>query len=269
MPRNKTLISVFAVAGLVAGWAIAPNQYMQLITPPTVVILLIGLVRPLYGYLRRASYESGQGQEEFRSALAPDESAQKPEFFPGVAPIHRAQGEAIRASVEAQGKYFSAGIMSSILPSLALLLLALQLLVFPFGGAWAVGLILAEITCVGYLLMFVWTKNEPTELWISNRLRAELLRREQYLVVANVGPYLGKDDTESELIAIQRASTIRGAPSVRLHDLAALQDNRQDSWIEAALTSGDMLPIPGDLAARIQTYLEHRIGKQLLWFSSK
>ena len=172
--------------------------------------------------------------------------------------------------MDAQGAYFANGILASILPPLALFLLSLQLLALPAGGNWAVGLILSEVFCLSALLYLAFMNREPTSEWIENRIRTELLRREQYLFVAGVGPYLGKDDSESAQEALRRRGQIEAADSRTLAALVSMQEPSGITWLETVHHKG-----PGKLAAhsdyvdRMESFLYYRIGKQLLWFANE
>lgn len=130
----------------------------------------------------------------------------KVEQYEGGQPLHDAQWTYIGRAAEAQGQYFATGILAAVLPPIALVLLSLQLLAVPEGGSWALGLILSEILCLGIRVYFALTDREPTAEWIVNRVRTELFRREQYLLLAGVGPYLGRDALKAHEEALRRRS---------------------------------------------------------------
>jgi hypothetical protein len=94
----------------------------------------------------------------------------------------------------------------------------------------------------------------------------ELLRREQYLIVAGCGPYLHKPASE----AVVRLGEIKGASKQELMRFILLEDRVDGNWLEALhKTDPSALPHRTDLPARMQTYLYQRIVKQLRWFADE
>jgi hypothetical protein len=194
----------------------------------------------------------------------------KPEQFDGGKTLHEAQWTYVGRAVEAQGNYFAIAIATAILPPMALFLLSIQLLALPAGGSWAIGLILSEVLCLGVLVYFALTNREPTSEWIENRLRTELLRREQYLFLAGVGPYLAKGDSEAAQEALKRRGQIEGADARTLVELVPMQEHSGLTWLEALHHKGvGKLPARSDCLERMECYLYYRIGKQLLWFANE
>jgi hypothetical protein len=182
-----------------------------------------------------------------------------------VSTLHDAQIRYASAASQSQGEYFSDGLLASVLAPLALLLLSLQLLMHPHGGVWAVGLIVSEILCLALLSYIALTRGAPTRNWITNRLRAELLRREQYLSVAGIGPYLSTRDVEAE--CLKRRGQIEAADGGALSGLIAMQDPDGRTWMEVAYST-KIEPHP-DVVRRIETYLHYRIRRQQKWFSDE
>jgi len=222
----------------------------------------------VYRWQRRAAYvrrEKRRKNEPAYDLLIPD-GVKKPEEYEGVTEFHALQWKYIGRAVEAQGNYFRDGIVVAILPPLALFLLSFQILA-EGKGAWAVGLIAAEVFCLSLLLIMTWTKLEPTTEWVSNRLRSEILRREQYLVLAGVGPYLGKPAVEVSRVAARRRAEIESANREGLVALIPLQQEDGSTWLEALFRSG--LRAQPDCVDRMRSYYYRRIGKQLLWFANE
>jgi len=194
----------------------------------------------------------------------------KPEQYDGGQSLHDAQSTYIRRAVEAQGKYYASGILAAILPAMALFLLSFQLFALPKPGSWAIGLILSEISCLVILVYLGLTNHEPTANWIENRVRTELFRREQYLFLAGVGPYLPNNPFDAAEEALQRRGQIQGADSRVLVGLVPMQERSGLTWLEALHHRGSgRLPARSDVIERMESYLYYRIGKQLLWFANE
>ena len=192
------------------------------------------------------------------------------EQYDGGQTLHEAQWTYIGRAVEAQGSYFANGILAAILPSLALFLLSYQLLALPAGGSWAIGLILSEISCLVILVYLALTRREPTAEWVENRVRTELFRREQYLFLAGVGPYLFQKPFEAAEEALRRRGQIEGADAHTLVGLVAMQERSGLTWLEALHHKGSAKPpARSDFIERMESYLYYRIAKQLLWFANE
>jgi hypothetical protein len=199
--------------------------------------------------------------------LSVSEDALEPDRYPGIGPLHEAQSQYAALASDAQGRYFAEGLLASVLAPCALLLLSLQLLIFAHGGQWAIGMILSEIVCLGLLTYFALTRSEPTSEWITNRIRAELLRREQYLAIAGVGPYLvvAQKDVVGE--CLRRKGQIEATDSRALALLIPMQDADGRTWVEAVRE----VDIEGraDLVHRMESYLYYRLARQELWFANE
>lgn len=111
-------------------------------------------------------------------------------------------------------------------------------------GFFAHTLIVAEVVVIVFALITVIKRNPTTKdhgAWIQARLRSELLRREAFLYLARVGPYLGADDKDHLLkITKQRVVMVEeqkpGASKnteLYLAELLNLEDRsdaEQSSW---------------------------------------
>ena len=160
----------------------------------------------------------------------------KVEDYDGGKALHDAQWTYIGRAVEAQSDYFANGIIAALLAPLALLLLSLQLLKGTSEGAadaMALGLILSEILCLALLVGVALVNPEPTAEWIENRVRTELFRREQYLLLAGVGPYLDKQPSEAAAEALRRRGEFEGADTHELPGLVPMQESSGLTWLEA------------------------------------
>jgi hypothetical protein len=246
---------------------------LQLMTPVVLTLCALWLVRSLYLWQRPASYRRRLQRRNAHPAEKLDTQSsgiKKPEQYDGGEILHEAQWTYLGRAVEAQGVYFANGILRAVLPPLALLLLSLQLLAVPGGGNWAIGLILSEVLCLGILIYSALTIREPTGTWIENRIRTELLRREQYLFLTGVGPYLGSDDSECFRIALQRRGQIEAADARTLAALVPMQEHSGSTWLEVLHQKGTgKLQGRSDCVERMESYLYHRVEKQLLWFANE
>jgi hypothetical protein len=237
-------------------------------TLPTVALLAVWECWSIvYVVGRRLSYTRREARRLAKPAysLTIPAGVRKAEQFNGVTPLDTVQHRLISEATNAQGSYFQTGILAASLPPVALLMLSLQLLVFPLGGEWALGLIIAEILCLGRLAFIALTQQKPTTRWMESRIRAELIRREQYLLIARIGPYLELTGDEILEEASRRAGLLEGLEKDELRSMISAHGFLNIAWL-------DHMPVQGessDLIDRMDTYLYRRIGKQLLWFSNE
>jgi hypothetical protein len=138
------------------------------------------------------------------------------------------------------------------------------------GQVIAVSLVLAESGLLLVALLFGFLEfGGPHTEWIHHRLRAELLRREEFLLCARVGPYLGEGDASLRDRVRERLVSIDSEINNPL-DLIAMKDGYR-CWrdaLEDEWSAGRLSTIPA-LSAASQKYLEHRIAHQREYFSRK
>jgi hypothetical protein len=152
---------------------------------------------------------------------------------------------------------------------MSLLLVSLQLLVWPEGGWWAVGLIISEVGCLISLVFLAMVLREPTAEWVENRIRTELFRREQYLALGGVGPYLRLDGAGASEEVARRCGGIDSANTLELTRLIPMQERPGKTWLESLHHRRENgLPGRTDCVERMQSYLYYRIGKQIQWFAN-
>jgi hypothetical protein len=266
--------------GIIAGLAIAvvvlsviailgPNQWLAGIAPILGSLLLLLVI--YHGYFIARSHRWRHRQREEKQALqklAIRATIRRPESFKGVESIHQVQGRLLERVPDYQGRYRAAGLTIAFLPPLALLFLSLQIVFFPHGGSWGAGFVFAEALLLGCLIFLVWQTRNPSLTWVQSRLRGELLRREQYLCLAAVGPYLSKDaghDAPARLERIEKGDILQLWRLVPLAtpDLAGKGDWRwlDDIWRQ----TGDAVRLT-EPAERMQCYLYYRLEKQIMWF---
>src|SRR5690606_13335758 len=86
-----------------------------------------------------------------------------------------------------------------VLPPMAVLLAAVPDFA-PDDPQLALGTAIAEIAVLLTAFFTVKRATKPAEPWLAARIRAELLRREEYLRLALVGPYLARADDAADLV---------------------------------------------------------------------
>jgi hypothetical protein len=152
---------------------------------------------------------------------------------------------------------------------IAVTLLTLQAIVFRDGPA-AAWLIFGEMVLllVAVAVPFLKFGRSHGE-WINARVRAEVLRREQCLLLAQVGPYLNKTPAEAAN-EVERRIAILGRP---LDDASELLTSTRApaSWrneLEEANRLGNGRELH-DVRPRARQYLENRVKEQESWFSKK
>jgi hypothetical protein len=158
---------------------------------------------------------------------------------------------------------------AALLGPIAALFLACQI-EFADHGAQAVVLILLELVLLTIALAIGFLEfGESHQRWIGERLRAEILRREKFLLGARVGPYL---KTETSALSSSVGQRLVMLDSDLDDPTSLLQMNDAfGSWrdaLEDNYRQGGALPVVTDLPL-LQTYLQKRIVDQREWFSRK
>src|SRR5438132_8264126 len=107
-------------------------MWAKALIPPVIVLLTLGIFTRLYAVLRRSRYRRRRDQE-VRAILdlrIPDTTL-KPDGYPEVQPLHALQHSLIATAPAAQESYFSRALVSSLIPTLAVICLLLQILYWP------------------------------------------------------------------------------------------------------------------------------------------
>jgi hypothetical protein len=278
MMQRRTVVVAIATAVLVL-WSsvtsVVGNPWLVGVTPVLLAVWVLVMIYHGYFLLRASRWTTRQREErDALRELAIPGNVSRPEAFEGVQEIDDVQKHMLPRAPDNQGRYRAGGMVVALLPPLALLFLVVQTLFFPSRSPWGAGLVFGEALLLTVLVVLVWTSPTPTRSWVRARLRAELLRREQYLRLAAVGPYLG--------LAADRAG---GASAARLDVMVSgdLQQLRQllplaavDSgvppqgsrfWIDDLWSRGFSSPALDSVADRMRSYLHYRIGKQLMWLT--
>lgn len=203
-----------------------------------------------------------------RTAWVPDPEVRRPIDYPNILP--RPAGD---TPVDQQGRFRATGIRLAVLPALAVMCLTVQAVFLGHGGDLGLGFVLAECLLLISMVWTVWTSQEPSQPWVTSRVRAELFRREMFLLLATAGPYLGRTDQEAGQVRDARLSLLATAGPAELGAFARLSDLGSDGtekhWQDAVRLRGDE-GVPGvgiaETAERMRTYLDYRIKRQSLFF---
>lgn len=270
---------IAAVAAALAFWFLiaVKSDYPWLIGLAPVLLAVWLLLVCYHGYfLLRASrwHRRQQEEKEAIAKLAIPPNIKKPNAFEGVKAIDDAQKRVLPNVPDRQGRFRAVAITVALAPPLALLFLSVQTLFFPHGGPWGVGLVIAEALFLFWVIWSVKINSDPTQHWIQERLRAELLRREQYLCLAAVGPYLTRGSALAEGAA-KRLELIVNCDIDQLWQLIPLaapynsDDTAQGDhrWLDTLWQSAANLATLPDGLERMNCYLHYRIGKQKMWFT--
>lgn len=203
-----------------------------------------------------------------RAAWAPDPQVRKPITYPGVLP--RPAGD---DPVDRQGQFRAIGIRLAALPTLAVLFLTVQNVFLKNGEALALGFILAECLLLVVMVWTIWTGQEPSRPWVVSRVRGELFRREMYLLLAGVGPYLGLGTQDAGRVRDARLALLSNASLPQLDDLGRFSKRtpqgaehhwQDEVWRRGAQPLGSPTDA-ADIAERMRTYLDYRVRRQALF----
>ncbi len=161
---------------------------------------------------------------------------------------------------------------AAVLGPLAVLLLTVQV-VFARPEThvgWAAVLIGGELLCLGFILLRGYLALKPhAHEWVVARLRAEVLRREEFLLYAKVGPYLAKNAPNDVHTAADVRVRVIEAAMPNPPDLICLCDSPGHvMWRDQLEDAG-----PGAGADPLPDWLPHyqtsRVHDQEQWFRKK
>uniref|UniRef100_A0AAU1ZXY6 Integral membrane protein n=1 Tax=Streptomyces sp. NBC_00093 TaxID=2975649 RepID=A0AAU1ZXY6_9ACTN len=199
-----------------------------------------------------------------REVWAPRAGVRRPLEYPGVV-----ASPTVDDPVDRQGRFRATGIRLAVLPALAVLFLTVESAFLAQGSPLALGFVCAECLLLVAMIWTVRTEQEPSRPWVTSRTRAELFRREQYLLVASAGPYLGLTPTETEQVRDVRLNLIAHAGPAQLDAFTRLGDPAADGtltyWHDEVWRRPAAAPA-ADATDRMRTYLDHRIRRQSLFF---
>jgi hypothetical protein len=271
-PRAWTLtVATSALAVLAIATVIFHSHPLVVALPVGLGLWLLLLLNS--GYLLGRAYRHNrrrQASRDERSDRQPDAATRKPLDYRGVLEATPQLRRAIGDPVDYQGRLRAKGVVLALIPLLAVIMLSVQTIFLPKGGVAAVGFAAAECAVLLVMLTIVWLYQQPTQAWVTSRFRMELFRREMYLLVAQTGPYLAVDESDVERIRDARVNVLTQADVHQLQQLIDLSDQDTRSveyrWIDAVWQAGPKAADPGTVE-RMRTYLEYRIGRQILFFN--
>ena len=166
----------------------------------------------------------------------------------------------------------SPSVLSAIFVGpIAVLLLAMQVIAFPHGRV-AAGLIATEVVLLGIAICIPFLKlGRSHNLWISARVRAEVLRRERSLLFAQVGPYLDRTPTGREEEVLKRLVQLDKDLTDGNELLSSTQAPaswRNDLENAAARQHSSHGRVP-DVRQLASEYLQNRVSRQQDWLIKK
>lgn len=159
------------------------------------------------------------------------------------------------------------GFFTVLLGPVAVLLLTVQILAFPRAGPVALALIAAELAALMIALSFGFFNIGSPNTWMSYRLRAEVLRRERFLVLARVGPYLTEANPTT---AIRRRLVIIDNEKTDAAMLLRPEGAKSRTWrglLEDARADRTNTARPDAEAFKI--FYDQRLLDQKTWYSKK
>lgn len=148
----------------------------------------------------------------------------------------------------------------------AVILLGFQLILFPedkIVGGCLIGLEFLLLLVVLFL-GFAGADPDPKE-WARSRIRAELLRREKFLLMAGLGPYLGLEDPAGEVQRRLRTIEMEERDPVKLLPLSDGRGHWRDQLEDSHKPHGS----PSNLLPALRSYLTNRIEDQLTYYRGR
>ena len=271
------MIFVTGVAAAYIGLSVwVGSKVLIAVTPVVVACWLFVAIDCGYFLLRAKRWQQRRALERQASEqLAIPAETKKPVTFAGVASIDEAQHAALSEVADYQGKYFATGIKVAVLPLLAVLALGLQTLAVDESSSFGIGLAATEALLLVFLTYLIWVRQEPTREWVIRRIRSELFRREQYLRMALVGPYLNLPADEADHRSELRTGMFREGSATELRRLIPMATQTAEGtrpiverWIDQLWKKpeDESHLWADDLKERMSSYRYYRLDKQLMWF---
>ncbi|MBL8820313.1 MAG: hypothetical protein JNL58_30090 [Planctomyces sp.] len=196
---------------------------------------------------------------EAEAALMIPADVRKPSSFADVCLVDDAAKAAHKAATLIQKSFRGDAVVTSVLPLAAIFCLLIQVVFFP-QGYLSIGLVGAELACLFLLVCRVWSGHGPTSEWVRQRTVSELLRREQYMALAALGPYFTRlENDRIEVAKVRLASIPSDGPS---DVFSHLELSRADGLSEVFSQQGRVELEGYSLRERILSYIHYRIRKQ-------
>lgn len=275
-PHRDLFLCIISAVSLLVVFNLVPASSDQ--SPPSLILqficgsllcpaLFLFLVRHLYLTVRRYSWRLRRhGEQNEVDALRLPADVLKPESFDGVHQIHLAQHRLLPQVPDSQGNYRARALTIYVAPAIAVLLTSMALVTRP-PHPFAAGLIFSQAVLMFWIILSIINDDKPTAVWIERRTRGELMRREQYLCLARVGPYHEAGLTRM-LNRIARIETAGFEELVELVSMEHSDSGDKPTWLEHLASHPESVQLLSDLPERIATYQNYRIGKQIGWMRS-
>lgn len=263
--RLIVIISTAVAVATASGYLITRHDALApLVVPLAVTAWVVFAIHHGYLVIRQLRWRHRRQVEADRlQQVAIPDDVPRPDTFPGVDVIDAAQHATLPTVPDYQAAMYARGVTVAAMPSLAVLIAAIQ--TTAVGSNLATGLSIANIAVMTTLIALVWLSRNPSQPWVKARTRAELLRREQYLCLAAVGPYQNLEPQHIADVAANRTTTITAATDETLHHLIPMRaDAAHTPWHDQLWTQPN--PPLHALRQRTLAYLHFRIGKQIMWF---
>jgi hypothetical protein len=158
------------------------------------------------------------------------------------------------------------GLVAAVAEPLAVVPLIVQVVLLRDGGFLAGALIALELVILVTLLIIAAANVGPRQdPWMRGRIRTELLRRERFLALARVGPYLRSDDPRA--VVEERLALIND--EVTEPDSLILPENEEGkSWRSELEEAGPGATAPLDPRA-LDEFAAKRLLGQEHWYITK
>jgi hypothetical protein len=267
-------------------WA-SDGEWAYLIAPAAALAAYL-LVQNGYLIARELRWRRRKRFERaYRRKLVIPATVRAPVDYEGVKFIDEQQRVLLRRPPDHQRKMYTRGVVIAALPSFAVILAAIHgrlaaIVLGPTASraelhleetSLVTGFSFAELGAMIMLIVLVTRLPAPARPWVQSRTRAELLRREQYLRLAEVGPYLNRDSGQAHeeagkrvIEAAKEQNRVEKEEDGRLLKLVVPRSPADFTrWIDNLYT-GKSRSLD-DVLDRARTYRWYRIAKQLAWFA--
>jgi hypothetical protein len=169
-------------------------------------------------------------------------------------------------------------LVQTIFPPLAALLLSIQVISFPSPGPISRALIAIELAVLFVALIMALLRTDLAGVcWVPFRLKAEVLRREQYLLKARVGAYLHCADDADLAAAVQARLAILDNEAGEPREFIPLTNPANEPWrhqLENARVAGlDGEDVDDGYIAKLpqlcESYYQNRLLEQETWYQGR
>lgn len=165
-------------------------------------------------------------------------------------------------------------LVQTVFPPLAALLLSIQIIAFPEVSVTSIALIGMELLVLFIaLVMAMFRADSAVVRWVPFRLRAEVLRREKYLLETRVGPYLHCEGAAELEAAVQARLAILDGETGDACEAVRLAEPNGEPWrdqLEDA-RAGDIKlhRLGGELPQIARRYYEERLLGQKSFYRKR